>query len=56
MADEVEDADGLAAGDEVGFELLLLPHPAAATPTADASKIQETNLRVLTQLFSSFSD
>jgi MFS family permease len=55
---DVEDADGLAAGDDVddagGFELLLLLHAARPRPTMHASRIEEINLRVITQTFSSF--
>ena len=57
--DEVEDADGWAAdedGDELGVEVLLPLLPQAATPAlaTQASRIQEANLRVFTQAFSSF--
>lgn len=60
-ADDVDDADGAAAADDdgtvLGAELvllLLLLHAARLTPRADASRMQETNLRVFTQTFSSF--
>ena len=59
-ADDVDDADGAAAADDdgavLGAELLLLPllHAARLTPMAKASRMQETNLRVFTQTFSSF--
>jgi hypothetical protein len=53
----VDAADGaLAAGDD-GAELvvlLLLPHAARPAPMAQASRMQEINLRVFTQTFSSF--
>jgi hypothetical protein len=57
--DEVEEADGWAAdedGDELGAELLpLLPQAATPALATQASKIQEANLRVFTQAFSSFA-
>lgn len=61
MDDAVEDADGEAEGaavadavcddgDELGAELLPpLPHAAALTPIADASRIQQTDLRAFIQ-------
>jgi hypothetical protein len=57
--EEDEDADGAAAADvggELGVELLLplLPQAAIPPPTAQASRIEETNLRVFTPTFSSF--
>jgi hypothetical protein len=63
MDDAVEDADGEADavaegvttadgvcddGDALGAELPL-PHAAALTPTANASRIQQTDLRVFIQ-------
>lgn len=59
VADEPDDVDGLAAGveddDAGGVELLLLlPHAARLRPTMHASRIEENNLRVITQSFSSF--
>jgi len=58
--EDAGDADGAAAADDdgawLGAELLLLPLPHAArlTPMAEASRIQQTNLRVFTRTFSSF--
>jgi len=58
--EDVGEADGVAAaGDDgaaAGAELVLLPllHAARPPPMAEASRIQETNLRVFTQTFSSF--
>jgi hypothetical protein len=62
-AEEEPEADGAAAagddGAEAGAELLLLVlppllHAARPPPTAETRRIQETNLRVFTQTFSSF--
>jgi hypothetical protein len=53
-AEDVEDADGVADGDAAGGELLLLLQAATPRQAAHASRIEETNLRVITQLFSSF--
>ncbi len=56
-ADEA-DAAGLAAGDDGDAAgvvlLLLLPHAARPRPAMHASRIEEINLRVITQSFSSF--
>jgi hypothetical protein len=57
--DEVDEADGWAAADEdgdgLGAELLpLLPQAATPALATQASRIQEANLRVFTQAFSSF--
>jgi hypothetical protein len=52
--EDVEDADGAAAGDDAdglaaGVELLLLlPHAARPRPTMHASRIEEITLRVIT--------
>ena len=53
----VEVADGAAAAGDDGAELvvlLLLLHAARPAPMAQASRMQEINLRVFTQTFSSF--
>jgi hypothetical protein len=52
-----EEPDDVADGAEAGGELVvLLPllHAARPPPTAETRRIQETNLRVFTQTFSSF--
>jgi hypothetical protein len=54
-AEDVEDADAVADGEDVaGGELLLLLQAATPRHAAHASRMQETNLRVITQTFSSF--
>jgi hypothetical protein len=50
--EEPEDVE-VADGAELVL-LLLLPHAARPAPMAQASRMQETNLRVFTQTFSSF--
>ena len=60
VAEEPDEVDVAAAGDdgaEAGVELVvLLPllHAARPPPMAATRRIQETNLRVFTQTFSSF--
>jgi hypothetical protein len=53
----VDVADGAAAAGDDGAEvvvLVLLLHAARPAPVAQASRMQEINLRVFTQTFSSF--
>jgi len=55
--EDVDVADGAAAAGDDGAELvvlLLLLHAARPAPMAQASRMQEINLRVFTQTFSSF--
>ena len=58
-AEDVEEADAVADAvadgeDAAGGELLLLLQAATPRQAAHASRIQETNLRVITPTFSSF--
>ena len=52
----VAEADGAAAAGDDGAEVVPVPllHAARPPPVAETSRIQETNLRVFTQTFSSF--
>jgi hypothetical protein len=53
---DVAEAAGAAAVGDGGAEVVLVPllHAARPPPMAETSRIQETNLRVFTQTFSSF--